>query len=902
MDNNLEQFKQNGLTEKEVEAKLIEFGENTLTKSKKVNPIVAFFRQFMDPMVILLLIAAAISLGLAIYEHIKSHKSQTELIVSYIEPAIILLVVSLNSMLGAYQEVKSDQAVRALAKLNETNATVKRDGIVKVIPANLLVPGDLIILNAGDVISADCRILEASNLAVVESSLTGESLAVEKIANFNKAKDSILAQNNHLLFSGTYVTNGKALAIVEFTGNKTEIGKINESLQNQKKSSTPLQDKLNRLGKVFGIGGIVLLFVSLIMQILLNNIYTGVWDNWDIYTSSLVTAISLAVAAIPEGLITFTTVLLSIGVKKMTKDKGLVKNLLAVETLGSVSIICSDKTGTLTENKMTVVDAFYNNLLLSEAENKSEFKTLAKYLTLANDAHINFDSKNESFNEVGDPTETGLLRFAYDLGIYKDDLLKSMPLLSTLTFDSDRKMMSVLVDAGDYNLMITKGAPDVILKHSKVNNLTEIEQINKNFATKTYRVLAVGIKKVAKEQKTINFADESNLDFVGLVAMVDPPRKNVAQSIEKAKLAGVKTVMITGDHLDTAKAIASNLGIYNENDLAITGLELSQMSDQELKEKVKLISVYARVNPTDKLRIVKAWQSHNKVVAMTGDGVNDAPALKASDIGCAMGITGTDVSKQAADLILVDDNFNTIVNSIQNGRLIFDKIKVVILNLLVSSLTEILVMLIGMVAFFFAYKNHFNTEFYIFGASQLLWINLLTHGIPAIALGLVDSGKNVMNRPPYDKKESLFARGMGWNLIFQSVVLSTLTLIAYVLGAEFAIQNNLSVLVTASTTAFITMGVAASLNSINLMSDKSIFISSLKKYWLVWLAALSSTFLTLFVVLVPDISLVFRMSGNLYQNSYLLWMPILLGLGLTLANELWKLIKLTMKVYQSQKA
>lgn len=893
-----------GLNDLEVKEQLEKFGSNTLVKTKKINPFVAFIKQFIDPMVILLIIAALISLGLAIYEHVSGHNEGSEIIVSYVEPGIIFLVIFLNSMLGAYQEVKSDQAVRALAKMNETFATVKRNGKIQLIPAAELVVGDVLILNAGDVISADARLVEAYNLKVVESSLTGESLAIDKIANWEKAKDATLANNSHLIFSGTHVTNGKAIAIVETVGEKTEIGKINSMIQEQDKSLTPLQIKLNKLSKIFGFAGVILLFVSFIIQIVLSNVVSGIWNQADVYTSALVTAISLAVAAIPEGLITFTTVLLSIGVAKMSKQKGLVKNLLAVETLGSVSIICSDKTGTLTENKMTVVDGFINGKTFSHTtiSNDSDYASLARYLTLCNDASIHFNQTTNTFEEVGDPTETGLLRFAYGYGIKKEELLKTTPHLSTLPFDSDRKMMSVLIKENGQNLMITKGAPDIILNRCLNVKRDEIELINSQFANNSYRVLAVAKKVVNKE--VLDFNDENDLEFVGLIAMIDPPRANVAQSIAQAQRAGVKTVMITGDHLHTAKAIATNLGIYQNDDLAITGEELAAMSDEELNAKVTHISVYARVNPSDKLRIVKAWQAHEKVVAMTGDGVNDAPALKASDIGCAMGITGTDVSKQAADLILVDDNFNTIVNSIKNGRKIYDKIKIVILNLLVSSLTEVLVMLIGMIAFFLAFRNHIGSEgFYIFSASQLLWINLLTHGLPAIALGLIENDTDVMSRKPYAKGESIFARGMGWNLLAQSLILSLLTLIAYSLGGLYAAKNGLSgldFLQTASTAAFLTLGIGASLNGINLMSHKTIFnLKNSFKYWIVILAVTVSVTLTLIVVLIPGLSNVFRMVGNVYiQAPMVLAIGIPLGLGLTLYNEGFKLLTFIKNKYK----
>ncbi|MEA4115584.1 cation-transporting P-type ATPase [Mycoplasma sp. 744] len=884
-----------GLTNKQVKELQNKFGKNTLLKNKKVNCFVAYFKQFLDPMVILLLIAALISLALAIYGHLSNVNHGTELIVSYVEPGIIFLVVCLNSMLGAYQEVKSDQAVRALSKLNQANATVIREGKTVIVPAEDLVVGDLIVLNAGDVISADARIIEAFNLKVIESSLTGESLPVDKWADFEKSKSTILAENNHLVFSSTYVANGKAIAIVEAIAKDTEIGKINDLIQTQEKVLSPLQIKLNKLSKIFGISGIVLLLVSFILQvILIGTIKNQAFRELKTYTDSLVIGISLAVAAIPEGLITFTTVLLSIGVAQMSKQKALAKNLLAVETLGSVSIICSDKTGTLTENKMTLVDVLINNNKM-ELATKDEQILLAKYLTLCNDASLEWEEKNSSWIETGDPTEIALLKFAYNLNINKKNLKNEYQILDSLPFDSDRKLMSTLVKYKNKNYLITKGAPDILFNLIKEQNIDKYIETNENFAQKAYRVLAVAIKEINKEK--INFADEKDLKLFALVALIDPPRNNVKETIALAKKAGIKTVMITGDHLTTAKAIAKDLGIYDTNDLAITGEELAKWDDEKLLAKVKEISVYARVNPNDKLRIVQAWQKNNQVVAMTGDGVNDAPALKSSDIGCAMGITGTDVAKQAADIVLVDDNFNTIVNSVKNGRLIFDKIKVVIMNLLISSVTEVLVMLIGMIVFYLSFRNTIGTqtEFFIFGASQLLWINLLTHGFPAIALGLVDSGKNVMNRKPYSKKENIFARGMGTNLIIQSLILSLLTLISYAFGALVAIKQNLTgaeFLQTTSTCAFITLGVAASLNSINLMSDKSIFRASLRKYWIVWIAALFSATCTIIVVIIPGLSEVFRMVDNIWNNLLILFIGLPLAFGLIIYNEIVKLFKI----------
>ncbi|ADE19505.1 cation-translocating P-type ATPase [Mycoplasma crocodyli] len=892
--------KKTGLYDDEVNKRLEKYGKNVLHSSKKINPFVSFIKQFKDFMIILLLIAAVFSVSVAIYELVR-HGVEGRLndtVISFVEPGIILLVVILNSILGAYQEIKSDQAVKALEKINETNAKVLRNGRMILIPSSMLVPGDILVIEAGDTISADAQLIESYNLMVVESSLTGESLSTEKDWAFKEKENCALGDRKSSIFSGTYVTNGRGVAIVKATGSFTEIGKINKLIKEQNVLLSPLQIKLNKLGKIFSIAGIALLIFAAIAQILLDNLISGSWTNINVYTNSLITSISLAVAAIPEGLITFTSVLLAIGVTNMTKQNAIIKSLSSVETIGSTSIICSDKTGTLTENKMVVVDMMNENEIHSKNNDINEFKFLISQSILCTDASIHLN-QNDEFEEVGDPTETGLLRQGYKVNLIKEDLLKTHIKIDSLPFDSDRKMMSVLINHNEDIYMITKGAPDVIL--SKVKNKTKlIHEMNELWSNQSYRVLAFAIKKFSKSKKSLSFADENELEFIGLIAMIDPPRANVKSSIEEAQKAGIKTVMITGDHLTTAVAIAKSLGIYKDGDLALTGSELAQLNQKELEEKVKSISVYARVNPEDKLRIVKAWQYHDQVVAMTGDGVNDAPALKASNVGCAMGITGTDVSKQAADVILTDDNFNTIVKAIKGGRQTYDKIKTVVLNLLVSSLTEIFVMLIGLFAFRFIFFNTIgaSTEFWVLSASQLLWINLLTHGLPAIALGMVDSGKDVMNRLPYNKNENIFAQGMGINLLIQSIILSLLSLGSYLVVGLIAKQNGiigLEFVKLTSTACFITMGIAASLNSLNLMSDKSILTSSVRKYKLVYLASLFSFVCVIIAAFVPGIRNVFKMldistfSGN-YTIYYWL-IPLGLGFGLILWNEISKLFK-----------
>ncbi|WGI36708.1 cation-translocating P-type ATPase [Mesomycoplasma lagogenitalium] len=894
---------QQGLTSSEAKKRLEKYGLNTIKANKKDNIFLVFLKQFKDFMIILLLIATVFSYSVAIYEYVAhSDRDQKEIIISFIEPTIILIVVVLNSMLGTYQEIKSNQAVRALENSNKLNAKVIRDGILQIIPAEEVVIGDLIVVEAGDSIPADAKIIESFSFNVVESALTGESLSVEKKPSSEDLKHLPLGDQTNMIFLGTNVVNGRATAIVIATEKDTEMGKINKSIQEQTVNLTPLQIKLEKLSKIFGISGVILLFVTALAQILLTNAFSGNWSSPESYSNSIVVGISLAIAAIPEGLITFTTVLLAIGVAKMTKRNAIIKSFPAIETLGSTNIICSDKTGTLTENKMTVVD-FYDN---EKPELKDKFENSKALWALVGccDASINVNEKGELV-EVGDPTETGILKFGLKHNISSVSFFEKYNKIASLPFDSDRKMMSILVGDEKEKILITKGAPDVIF--SKCNNYDQkFSKINEQWSNKAYRVIAVAYKKIDPLKTDLNFEDENNLTFLGLVAMIDPPRETVKQSIKEALSAGIKPVMITGDHLTTAIAIAKSLNIYKDGDLAITGTELTQMDDKELFEKINKISVYARVNPSDKLRIVEAWQSHNQVVAMTGDGVNDAPALKRADIGCAMGITGTDVSKQAADVILTDDRFDTIVKAVKTGRETFDKVKTVIMNLLVSSIAEILIMLFGLFIFRFAFNDSIgnDTEFLVLSASQLLWVNLLTHGLPAIALGIVDNDVDVMSRKPFSKKDSIFAHGMGKKLIIQSVIISLLSLLSYLIVALVAKQQGIIgdyFVKLTSTAAFVTLGISASINSLNLMSSRNIILCKFSKYKWVYLASTFSLICVLLSAFVPGLRDVFRNADiSLLQDlgiyNHIYWIiPILLGFGLLIYCEIEKIIYLVKK-------
>ncbi|SJZ50235.1 cation-translocating P-type ATPase [Mycoplasmopsis verecunda] len=894
MENLLDTDLTSGLSQEEAQTRIASLGENTIKTKKRDSVFIIFLKQFKDFMIILLLIAATFSFAVAISDHVVGNlKTKGEIAVAYIEPFIILLVVALNSMLGTYQEIKSDQAVQALAKSNELYAKVIRDGKMVSIPSSQVTLGDLIVIEAGDMIPADAQLVEAFSLSVVESAITGEALAVDKkVGEIPNIEQLPLGDRYNTLFSGTYCVAGRGIAIVTAIGKNTEVGKINSSIQEQKMPKTPLQIKLDKLSKIFGIAGVILLFVTTILQIVLTGAFSHNWAEAKLYSEAFKIGISLAVAAIPEGLITFTTVLLAIGVARMTKENAIIKAFPAVESLGSASVICTDKTGTLTENKMTVVK-FYDASGHNNELNKSQ--ALGSFVACC-DAEVTIDESG-NYVEVGDPTETAILRFGLQQGNSKQEFYSKFKKLSSLPFDSDRKMMSVLIKAPNgAHILITKGAPDVIF--SRCDNLPQkVIEKNEQWANGAMRVIAVAYKILPNDKYEIANSDENNLTFSGLVGLIDPPRDSVKASIQETREAGIKTVMITGDHLTTAVAIARSLDIYREGDKAIDGIALAQMSDEELAAQVEKISVYARVNPSDKLRIVKAWQSHDKVVAMTGDGVNDAPALKAAEVGCAMGITGTDVSKQAADVILTDDNFNTIVRAIKSGRETFIRIKTVILNLLVSSLTEIIVMLVGLFLFRFIFKDQINSaEFIVLTAAQLLWINLLTHGLPAIALGMIPSDVDVMHQKPINKRQSLFANGLGKRLIIHSAILSFAALSSYLIVGLYAKSQDINgknfVELTSSAT-FITLGIGSSINSLNLMSTNSIFKCSFKKYKLVYLASAFSLVCMILTAFIPGINQLF---GNIdimtfdkfYSPVYWL-VPILLGFILMICVEFYKL-------------
>ncbi|QJR44291.1 cation-translocating P-type ATPase [Mycoplasma miroungirhinis] len=872
-----------GLNDSQINDNQIKYGKNILEEKKKRSIFLFFLEQFKDLMVILLLIATIISFGLAIYQGINQQWNwNSELTISFIEPCIILIVVVANAIIGTIQEIKSQKAVDALKNMSPMISKVIRNGKLQNIKSKDIVVGDILFIESGDVVGADGILLESHNLYCIESSLTGESVPSEKNANAVTDLTLPIADQKFKVFSSTSVSNGTGLVLITEVGKNTEIGKISKLLNEQKTNLTPLQLKINKLGKIFGYSGIILFILSLIAQIIFQLTDTGNLKSTSFWSVSLVNSISLAVAAIPEGLVAFTTIILSLSVKQMANENAIVKNLMAVETLGSTAVICSDKTGTLTQNKMTVVDAWKNNTYL---QNNNEFYDLFKLFSLCTEANI-FKKENK-IEEVGDPTEIALLH-AYEkyTQLSVVDLKQNTTRLKNFPFDSERKLMSVIYKLNDKNILITKGAPESIfnlLEHKQ--NITEYQNIVDQWAKQGFRVLALATKKLQQNidiSNTNEIEIENNLQFEGLIAMIDPPRETSKESIDFCKKAGMKPIMITGDNLVTASAIAKELGILNEGDLAITSKELDQLSDEELEQNIQKYAVYARVAPKDKIRIVKAWQKLDQVVAMTGDGVNDAPALKAADIGCAMGITGTEVSKQASDLILVDDNFSTVVKAVSNGRKIYERIRNVIQNLLVTSVAEIILVVFGLLIFRSVFsqeiKNILNQnehfQFFILSATQLLWINLFTHGFPAIALGIQNSKETYMNIRPHSKFESIFARRMGWDTLWQGIFIGILSLIGYYLAAIYALHTdtikNDDFVKVASTVAFLIIGIGATFNSLNLMTKRSIFISNPLYYWKIYLSIIFSIVCLLLVVFIKPFAQVFNIFVDFSSYSTLI--------------------------------
>ena len=780
-----------GLSQAEAQQRLSQYGENKLREKPKKTNFQRFLDQFKDAMILILLIAAAISFTVAIVEGNPKE---------FFEPVLILLIVFINAILGVFQESKAEKALDALKNMSAPHARVIRDGKEMLISSSELVPGDIIRLEAGDFIPADARLLQSASLKAEESALTGESVPSEKDAEAVVDEDAPLGDRSNMVFSGCSVTYGTATAIVTATGMDTQMGKIADLLDNEEEGQTPLQQKLAQLGKYLGfmaLGACAIIFL------------VGILNGLEIL-HIFMTAVSLAVSAIPEGLPAIVTIVLSIGVQRMVKKNAIIRRLPAVETLGSASVICSDKTGTLTQNRMTLVKAWLDGQDEPEdiSENNSEaIRKLLSYATLCSNGSVEFKDGHET--HLGDPTETAIVLAAHKNGMPKELLNQQYPRLGEIPFDSDRKLMTTINLVDGKHLVIVKGAVDVMASRCVSGDLEKAAQVNESMSRNALRVLAVGYKFIDAMPATLTPEElETDLHFMGLVGMIDPPRPEAKAAVALCRKAGIKVVMITGDHVVTASAIAKDLDILRDGDRAITGAQLDAMSDEELDAQVTEISVYARVSPENKIRIVKAWQRRDQIVSMTGDGVNDAPALKAADIGCAMGITGTDVAKGAADMTLTDDNFATIVDAVQEGRGIYANIKKVVGFLLGTNIGEVITVFVAMLLW------HESPLL----SMQLLWINLVTDSLPAIALGMEPVENDVMDRKPKPKKEGLFAHGFGVRTVLQGVMFGSLSLIAYWLGKTFT-----GLEAGGQTLAFMVLAMSQVVQAFNMRSEHSLF-------------------------------------------------------------------------------
>ena len=796
---------ENGLTSEQARRRSAETGKNKLAEGKKTPLILRFLSQFADPMIIILIAAAVISAITSVLQ--KEFPSDV---------IIIMFVVIVNAILGVYQESKAEKAIEALQKMAAATTKVLRDGKVCEIPSEDLTVGDVVLLEAGDAVPADGRIFESASLKIEESALTGESVPVNKFIKaigLEGQKDVPLGDRKNMMYMGSTVVYGRGKAVITSIGMDTEMGKIAGALSSAKDEQTPLQKKLGQLSKILSfivLGICVFMFAFDIVRALV----TGTEMNLDFLLGSFMLAVSLAVAAIPEGLAAVVTVVLSIGVTNMSKKNAIIRKLTAVETLGCAQIICSDKTGTLTQNKMTVVEHYCDNE-----------KMLAEGMALCTDVNLDDDG-----NLVGEPTEMALVAYSMSLGMNKNELLKSAPRVGEAPFDSNRKMTSTIHKTADGILQFTKGAPDEILKHctrifknGEVSPLTDADRDavlkkNKEFADRALRVLACGYKQlscVPEDQSPDNI--ENELVFCGLVGMIDPVRPEVKAAIEECRGAGIRPIMITGDHKDTAVAIALELGIIKDKSEAITGAELDDISDEDFKEKVTQYSVYARVQPEHKVRIVNAWKSRGMITAMTGDGVNDAPSIKSADIGVGMGITGTDVTKNVADMVLADDNFATIVSAVEEGRRIYDNIRKSIQFLLSSNLSEVM-------AIFTANLLGFT----ILKPVHLLWINLVTDCFPALALSMEKGEKDLMKRPPRKSSDGIFAGGVGFDVVYQGLFVTLLTLAAYFIGHFMeAGRWELTESADGMTMAFLTMSMCEIFHSFNMRSQHGSTVSML---------------------------------------------------------------------------
>ena len=831
-----------GLSSDEAAERLAANGKNKLAAAKGKSIIRRFLEQLADPMIIILLVAALISGILAVVEN-----------ESFADVIIILTVVIVNAVLGVYQESKAEKAIEALQEMSAATSKVLRDGKVQIIHSEDLVIGDIILLEAGDAVPADARILENASLKVEEAALTGESVPVTKFIDIinlkENEKDVPLGDRKNMLYMGSTVVYGRGTAVVTATGMDTEMGKIADAIAQAEEGQTPLQIKLAQLSKiltwlVLGICVVLLVYQTIIA-------YFGEGLSFDVFLESFMVAVSLAVAAIPEGLAAVVTIVLSIGVTNMSKKNAIIRKLTAVETLGCAQIICSDKTGTLTQNKMTVVDHYGDDEAL-----------IAKAMALCCDAEIDADGA-----VTGEPTEAALVNYANAIGFNKNDLVANAPRIGEAPFDSGRKMMSTVHQTADGIIQYTKGAPDEILKKCTLALIDGKEVAftddvkaailadNKRMADQALRVLAVAYRKY--DSAPADFAPEAlegELVFIGLTGMIDPARPEVKAAIEECRSAGITPIMITGDHKDTAVAIAMQLGIIEDASSAITGAQLDEISDEDFAERVTEFRVYARVQPEHKTRIVNAWRARGMITAMTGDGVNDAPSIKSADIGVGMGITGTDVTKNVADMVLADDNFATIVSAVSEGRRIYDNIRKAIQFLLGSNLSEVLSVFTASIL-----------NFTILKPVHLLFINLVTDSIPALALGLEKPERDIMQRKPRDSKEGVFAGGMGFDVFYQGALVTLLTLAAFFIGEFLETGHwqftNIADCKEGMTMAFLTMSMCEIFHSFNMRSQRGSVLGMAfgqkSHNWVLYGAMVASLILTTAIIEVPFLAEMF---------------------------------------------
>ena len=808
---NLKSNEKKGLSKDEVEKRSIKYGKNKLKDKPKESLIIKFLKQFNDFMIIILIIASIIS---AVISNIQGEND-------YIDSIIIIAIVILNAIMGVIQEAKAEKSIEALQQMTPPKAKVLRDGVTTEINAEELVPGDIIILEAGNYVPADCRLLESFNLKIEESSLTGENEPVLKDANIICGKDIPLGDMLNVAFMASIVVNGHGKAIVTETGMNTKVGQIANMMIENDSPETPIQRKLGQVGKILGIICLAICFIIFVIG-LIKNI-----EPMEMF----MTSVGLAVAAIPEGLPAIVTIMLSIGVTKMAKKNSIIRKLPAVETLGSSNVICSDKTGTLTQNKMKVVEV--------RAKSPSLAIELA---TMCTDSDVLY--QNEKIQVTGEPTEVAIVDKAIQEGKNKNDLYNQMPRISEIPFDSNRKMMTTIHKYRNKYRVITKGAPDVLLDKCIHVDKNIVQKENLQMANKALRVIAVGYKDIDILPTKINSDTiEKDLNFIGLIGMIDPPREGVKEAVKTCKKAGIKTVMITGDHIATAKAIAKDIGILGINDKAITGKELDEIPQEKLEKEIKNYSVFARVTPQHKVRIVKAWQRTGAVVAMTGDGVNDSPALKNADIGIAMGKNGTDVAKNAADMVLTDDNFVTIVEAVKQGRNIYDNIRKAIHFLIATNIGEIVTIFMGLVL---GLKSPLL-------AIQLLWVNLVTDSLPAIALGLEPPEKDIMNRKPTDNRKGIFADGLWNKIIVEGIMIGMLTLVA------FSIGNKYYGVEVGRTMAFVAIGILELIHSFNIKSEQSIFKTGFLENKFLIGSFILGIFVQIIVVIIPALADIFKL-------------------------------------------